>query len=369
MKNGSPLAFIAVLMGSAMVMPDSEVGAQDRDGKGMNLQIRGVFTMTNDSTGNAVTAYFRDRQGQLTPAGTFLTGGLGSGGGLGNQGALALSRSGRTLVVVNPGSDSISAFHVNLRELVLTGVASSGGKKPISVTLDGDRVYVLNAGSDSITGFSLEGRGTLSMIPGSVKPLSTSGAGSAEIGINPDGNVLVVTEKATQRLVTYRLDEHGVPGDPQVRTSNGKTPFGFSFDDPGHLIVSEAFGGAPTASALSSYEVDEDGSLDLLSGSIGSGETAACWVVVNGRAAFVSNTGSGTISSYSVGSVGTLALIDPAAARAKAPIDMALSRKGEFLYILSPGSKSIDIFQVLGSSLVSVGSVDVTSTANGLVAR
>jgi 6-phosphogluconolactonase len=54
-----------------------------------------VYTMTNSATGNAVAVFARGGDGQLTPRGTVSTGGLGSGSGLGSQGALVLSDNGR----------------------------------------------------------------------------------------------------------------------------------------------------------------------------------------------------------------------------------------------------------------------------------
>jgi hypothetical protein len=56
-----------------------------------------VYTMTNDTSGNALILYRRTAHGLLVPGGTFSTGGLGSGDGLGNQGALALSAGNRPI--------------------------------------------------------------------------------------------------------------------------------------------------------------------------------------------------------------------------------------------------------------------------------
>ncbi len=43
-----------------------------------------VYTMNNNPAGNAVLVYDRAADGSLTAAGSFPTGGLGTGGGLGN---------------------------------------------------------------------------------------------------------------------------------------------------------------------------------------------------------------------------------------------------------------------------------------------
>src|SRR5205807_679198 len=113
------------------------------------------------------------------------------------------------------------------------------------------------------------------------------------------------------------------------------------------LIVSEAFGGTPNQAAASSYSASDDGILSVISGSVPNSQTASCWVVTtnNGRSAFVSNTGSSTISSYEVGAGnGELTLINPIAADTganSAPIDMALNNSSRFLSVLVAGTQSV----------------------------
>ena len=68
-------------------------------------------------------------------------------------------------------------------------------------------MYVLNAGgAGNIAGFRLE-HGRLSAIANSSRPLSGSAAGPAEISFDPSGRFLVVTEKNTNRLSTYAVDD------------------------------------------------------------------------------------------------------------------------------------------------------------------
>ena len=92
-----------------------------------------VFTMSNSVSGNAVLAFTRSADGSLHPAGSYATGGTGTGGGLGNQGGLAFDESGSWLLVVNAGSNEISAFRVQQGgSLELTDRIASGGTTPIT---------------------------------------------------------------------------------------------------------------------------------------------------------------------------------------------------------------------------------------------
>jgi 6-phosphogluconolactonase len=142
------------------------------------------------------------------------------------------------------------------------------------------------------------------------------------------------------------------------------------------LIVSEAFGGAVNASAVSSYELADDGSLEVISPSVPTTETAACWIVVtrNRHFAYASNTGSGTLSGYRVSRDGGLSLLDPdgvTAVTGPGPIDMALSVNSRFLYSLNSGDGTISAFRVNhdGSLSPLPGVTGLPSGANGLAVR
>src|SRR6266508_1234837 len=56
-----------------------------------------VYTLTNSPFGNAVAVFDRAGDGSLAAAGTYATGGSGTGAGLGSQGAVVLSADGRRL--------------------------------------------------------------------------------------------------------------------------------------------------------------------------------------------------------------------------------------------------------------------------------
>jgi len=339
-----------------------------------------VYTSTNQVSGNAVAVFERGADGALTPAGQYPTGGLGTGGGLGSQGALALSNGGRFLFVVNAGSNDVSAFRVKSGGLTVVDRIASGGVRPISLTTDRDLLYVLNAGSEAsagnISGFRVGSDGSLDAIAGSTRPLSAASVGPAQIQFDPSGATLAVTEKATSRIATYVVGASGIASGPNVQASSGETPFGFAFDKRGRLIVSEAFGGR--ASALSSYDVGADGGLSVISSSVPAAEErASCWVVTtgNGKFAYTTNTGTGSISGYAIGRDGNLSLLDPdgrTAVTGGAPIDAALSRNDRFLYALNAGTRRIDAFRVEADgsliALAGAGIGDLPAGVNGLVA-
>ena len=338
-----------------------------------------VYLMSNAAGPNEVLVYQRSSDGSLTAKSPVATGGDGTGTGLGNQAALALSNDGRWLLVVNPGSDDVSSFRVRPRGLELRDVAGSGGDMPVSVALHGDLVYVLNAGAPiNVSGFTLQPDGSLTPIPGSARPLSEASTGPAQVGFSPRGDVLVVTEKATNKITTFAVDGDGLLSPPNSQASAGQTPFGFEFNSSGVLIVSEAFGGAADASTVSSYGVGSSGQLTWIDPAVPTTETAACWIAVsgNGRYAYSTNGGSGSVSGLVVGHDGTLELLDPdgrtgVTGPGSTPLDAAFSNGSRYLYVLSSGIQEISIFGVHadGGLTFIEGMPGLPATANGMVAR
>jgi len=342
-----------------------------------------VYTMTNDVSGNAVIMFRRTERGHLVRGGTFPTEGLGSGDGLGNQGALALDAENRWLFVVNPGSDDVSVFRVEPDGLTFVDREPSGGQRPISVTVDRNLLYVLNAGgavggNDTITGLVVGPDGTLSSLAGSSRFLSAGVTGPAQVSFSPDGRFLAVTEKATNQIDTWRVGLDGLASDLVVNISEGATPFGFAFGKRDQLFVSEAAGGASDASSMSSYVLEGDGTLQVVNSAVPTTETAACWVVVSsdGRFAYTTNAGSGSVSGYRIAFDGTITLLDSKGVTGKTgkgstPIDMVLSNDGRYLFTLNGGNNTIGAFKVHVNGKLSrlPGVRGIPSGTNGLAAR
>jgi 6-phosphogluconolactonase (cycloisomerase 2 family) len=364
------VAFVALAL--SLALGTGAVAAVEPDGA--------VYTMTNDTAGNRVLVFNRRADGMVEAPVAFPTGGLGSGGSLGNQNGLILDPGNRWLFAVNAGSHEISVFGVTATGLELIETVDSGGFRPVSIALHDTILYVLNAGgnigqSDNITGFRVRFNGRLAPLPDSTRSLSAAVTDPAQASFTLDGTVLVVTEKATNRILTYRVRGNGLLREPTVFDSAGPTPFGFAVGKRGQLFVSEAFGGAPNASAVSSYLVSRTGNLQVISPSVETTQTAVCWVVVSndGRVAFTTNTGSGTLSTYNIDFQGSLELRAGIAGETGAgsgPLDLTLTNNGRFLYALARLGGSIEAFRVsIGGNLTPLQSIAIPTTANGLAAR
>jgi 6-phosphogluconolactonase (cycloisomerase 2 family) len=331
--------------------------------------VGGVFVSTNGLNANAVVAFARAADGSLTPTGTFSTGGTGIGGAadpLASQFAVALSKNAQVLVVVNAGSNDISSFAVDGGSLTLVDRASSGGVRPVSVTISNGFVYALNSVSNTIGVLALGSDGSLTALPGLTKALAAGANGAAEVRANPTGDLVVVSERVSNRLETFAVANDGSLGDPVVTPAAGTTPFGFDFTTRGQVVVSEA-----ASASASSYAVNADGSLSVISAAAPTLQRATCWLIVSnsGRFAYTANAGTANITGFAVDASGALTRLDPTGVSGNLgagaqPLDLDMSRNGNFLYVMKNGTGTIGAFSVNGD-----GSLTPLPDTPGLAVR
>jgi 6-phosphogluconolactonase len=377
MPNRFALAALAALFLAGCASQDATGPTDSGTQPALNLGYLGahgspgaVYTESNAADGNAVLVFDRAADGSLGAVRSFPTGGLGTGADLGSQGAVALIDH-RWLLAVDAGSNELSVFRIAGDRVVQTDRVPSGGTMPISVTSWLNIVYVLNAGGDgNVTGFRLTPRGKLQAIPASTRGVGGAGAGPAQVGFSPLG-VLVISEKAANQLVTYRLGFGGTLYGMKVQASAGGVPFGFAFAGFNTLVVSEA-----AISSASSYRIGFDGSLNVVSAAVPDLGGAACWAATSkdGRYAYIINAATNTVSGYGIGRDASLSLLEANGVSGTTlahPLDGAVSDDGRFLYVIDTAGQAISEFAIgHDGSLTSLGTMSgIPSSARGLAAN
>ena len=333
-----------------------------------------VYVQTNAEP-NEVIAFRRAGDGSLDRISSVATGGDGTGSPhLTSQGSVALTRDGRHLLVTNAASDDLSVFSVasdgsiELRERVHTGAT------PRSVAEHDGLVVVLNTGEPGLKSFRLDSEG-IAPVEGGDQALAASDADPAQVAFSPDGSMIVITERGTDSIVTYKVAPDGALGASRQIASEGPTPYGFAFTSGGTLVVTEAFGAEKGAAAASSYAI-EDGTLEPRTSSVGNGRSEICWAVVTpeDRFAFTTNFADGAVSRYAIASEGSLSLEDATAGISVDGMpglrDEALSGDGRFLYAIDADGGRIYGWSVEAEgALEPVGSWEgVPETVAGLAA-
>jgi 6-phosphogluconolactonase len=336
-----------------------------------------VFVMTNAADRNEIIAYQRNTDGSLEEGRRFPTGGRGSGGTtdpLGSQGSLTLTQDYAFLLAVNAGSGDVSVFRVHGANLSLVDRVPCGGSEPVAVAQHGNLVYVVNAGGTSnVTGFRLDHSGRLRPISDSIAFLSTGNSGAASSSLSPDGQFLLVTEKVTNNVDAFHIQIDGTLGPINVNPSGGPGAFAVAFAPNGTALVSETGPtGGHNASALSSYAVQPNGTLTAISQSVPTLGAATCWQAVtpDGRWVYTDNTGTSTISGFSIAKNGALAPLSGTVVATlpagSTNLDLAVSANSKFLYTLDSGTGTVSIFGInQDGSLTSLGDVGGLSASAG----
>ena len=362
------LPLVVCLLIGSLALTRVRAAAEEHDGA--------VFVMTNAADGNQVKAYTRHEDGSLQWAADYATGGNGSGGTvdpLHSQGSLLLSADHRRLFAVNAGSGTVTSFAVEGTTLTLVDTEASGGSSPTALAISQDLLYVLNSGGNgNVSGFRISADGHLHPIKNSTSSLSGTATSPTSLAFSPNGRFLAVTETATNLIDVFRVLPSGSLSGIVSNPSAGATPFAAVFAPDGALIVGNA------SSSISSYRLDWNQSLNVISSAIPTLGAATCWDVVlhNGHVVYTSNAGSSSVSGFAIGRDGVLAAIDATVVgtnpSGSTNLDISASANGRFVYTLDTGAGAIAIFAVESEGgLQRLGEVDglpASAGFNGIAA-
>jgi 6-phosphogluconolactonase len=325
-----------------------------------------VYVDDNTAGANTVAGFARSANGSLTalPGSPFKIGGTGAGTGIPSQGAVQFAGHGRFLLAVDAGSNQISVLRIardGSLDPAAGGPVASGGEDPVSIAVHGDLVEVANAGADgtNLAGFRLTRNGTLVPAPSSNATLP-AGSQPGDVLFNATGTRLVTTLVASSQIASFSVTWNGrliaAPGSPYP--AQGLGPFGSEFrpTDPDQLFVTNAHNGTGLGT-VSAFEDRWDGTLAPIGNSPYADEqTAPCWLTISpdGRYLYAVNTGSGTITSYTIEPNGTLQLDTSTTVASQGgvgAVDAALNPEGTALYVNESRIDAVGEFAVRGARL------------------
>ena len=317
--------------------------------KPMAGEVGAAFALTNAPFDNQVVAFSRASSGKLTQVGMYSTGGAGQGVDFDSDGGLQLSPDHKYLYAVSPASDTITVFSVQgsclerIQEIY-------GGDQPVSLTFSWEKklMYSLDqsVATPGIFGFHIKSDGTLSPITNQTISISTPIGVPGTVLFTNDGSGLIVTNKVGSTIDYFTVGANGDATLITTTASSGNRPFGAVLALGDTIFIVESGLPVLTNAAISTYKPSTDGALMPITKSEKNQQSDGCWVIVtqDNKYAYTSNFISGTVSSYSVGSDGSVSIIDGAASQqgnGSQPVDLALSSDGKYLYNLLRGFGSI----------------------------
>src|SRR5262249_13366861 len=150
-----------------------------------------------------------------------------------------------------------------------------------SIAVRRDLVYVLDAGlAGAVTGFRIDDD-HLEPLEGSTRSLGLANtnppfflASPAQVGFSPNGKHLLVTTKTANTVQVFAVGRDGRLSADAVVTPEAPVPFAFLFGPSDQLVLVDAGN-----SSVSTFSIEDGGSLARKGGPVSDGQAAACWIV------------------------------------------------------------------------------------------
>jgi 6-phosphogluconolactonase (cycloisomerase 2 family) len=328
-----------------------------------------VFVNNQASTGNSIAGYSVAVDGTLTalPGSPTLTGGLGANAACSSVNRLALSAGNNLLFVSNGGDQTISAFQIDPTSGALTAVAGSpfasgltlDACSGISLNATPDGRFLMASSNGQVATFSIGAGGLLTPLFIAANPVVPN----ASMKISANGQFLAVSNGVSVSVFSINPDGSltAVAGSPFAEAGTGSLA-GLDFNSTSGLLYgAEA---SPTAAFADAWTVGTNGALAAITGSPFSTTAINSNVVLlspNDAFLFASNSGSSSVSSYSVAAGGGLTSLGSfgSSASLHAPVGMATDRSGSLLYV-ADDTFGVAVFRVDGAgSLTQLGDVAI----------
>ncbi|MFI4955539.1 MAG: lactonase family protein [Gammaproteobacteria bacterium] len=336
-----------------------------------------LYTQTNEQA-NVIVHMVRNTDGSLTVQNRIFTGGVGSNGvkfgdatntsvpdSLVSQNSIAVSTDHHTLFVVNAGNNTVSTFAIDQvsGNLNLEKINATAGIFPTSLAFANGHLYVsFEGGSEKLQAYNVGGDGSLNLIGAYAVPANGSNPISpTQVALSPNGGyVFVSTGVGSNAVASYTVNTDGTLSSPILNTSGIVSPFAGTFVNSSLYLSTDI-----ADKALAAFSVN-GGNLTPIGGPLTSTVAGPCWLVVtpNGQFAYVGN-GSGPISSYVIGSNGSLTLKNATEATDSSKVagDSWISPDGKFLYTAYLADDEVIAYSIASNgTLTKVGTPAMMNT-------
>ena len=369
-----------------------------------------IYSISNKADGNTIVSFAKNAAGNYQKIGEFSTGGKGTGDleipalkkdpdhplangddPLISANAIAASSDGAYVLAVNPGDGTVALLKVEKDgSLSFINAVPASDKFPVSIAVSGMSVVVASVGNDNMNGsigaYKITG-GKLVAVNAGRRNLK---ARPSTIAFSTNGKYVVVNELVTGKIHTFSHDGKTLSETPVSTIESPRSenrfqaiPVGFAIKkgkDGDIVLMSEARFLTPEfklregrgevvqspkfswqTGSLSSYLLDENGNLSLVTGdamtgrAVEGGELANCWVTLSkdGNTLWTANALSSSISAYEIASDGVAKLVNDRAFKLLPENlffgDMAISKDGRELFQLIGNKGQIMVFDIESS--------------------
>lgn len=281
--------------------------------------------------------------------------------------ALAMDPAGKFLFMTDAVNNVVLSYAINAAGVPLPGTAAATGVFPWGIAVDasGRYAYVANSNANSISAYSINGTtGTLTPIDADE---STDGVQNFASGItpvflafNPAGDTLYVANVGNATVSAFRLNASTgaiahVTGSP---FSVGVNLYGIAVDPSGKFLYTAD----SSDNKVTLYGIDAATGAITKTSRISARKAPGAIAFSNGstpvtytpKAAYVANSGSHTVSQYTVGTDGALAAMAPTTvSTGMTPVGLATDLTGTLLYAANSTAQTVSMYSASASGALS----------------
>ena len=245
------------------------------------------------------------------------------------------------------------------------GLGTIGGGEGTTTTV----VYVTNSGSNNVSGYTINSStGGLAAIPGS--PFANVSAPSA-IAVSSNGFFAYAANSQANNVTAFRIGTNGalLLGESTTTTPNpipvGTTPRAISISQDSRFLYVANSG----SDSVTIFSIGTAGVLTRVPPTTGNPNPAAAGgsapialaTPQTGRFLYVANSASNTVTAFQIETSGLLTTVPPAgpgtnpiSVSGTNPTALAMSPNGQFLYVTNGASNTVTAFQVEPSGLLTL---------------
>jgi DNA-binding beta-propeller fold protein YncE len=251
---------------------------------------------------------------------------------------------GRSLYVVNQGSDTVSQYDIGPDGILVPKEPAtvSTGSSPFGLAIapDGAHVYVANQGAGTVSVFAVGAGGKLAP-----EGETAAGAGALQIAIAPDGASLYVTN-----VTAGTISEYDVAGDGSLTlktpepVSAAPAPTGIAISPDGDSVY---VANRSNPGTISQYDVGSGGMLSPKATPKVAAGVQPIAVATTSDSVYASNFGADTVSEYDAAADGTLTpKATPSVPSGRNPWGLRPSPDGASLYVAAYSDAAVRQFDI-----------------------
>ncbi len=285
--------------------------------------------------------------------------------------SVTVDPSGKYVYVANSGSNNLSQYTIGT-DGTLTAMATAtvaAGTTPYSVTVDpsGKYVYVANSGSNNVSQYTIGTGGALTAMT-----TATVAAGTTpySVSVDPSGKYVYVANSGSNNLSQYTIGTGGAltamtPATIVAGTNPYSITVAVGTSGQEYAYVANANSTNTGTSSISEYTVGSSGVLTALTTITAGTNPVSVTVDNSGQYIYVANYGSNNVSQYTIGSGGVLtAMATATVAAGTSPYSITIDPSSQYIYVANEGGYNVSQY-IIGSGGALTPIATATTVAAG----